>query len=245
MRLRLRLRSFQQEIVFSLSLKVKFHELRDNYGMSLARVLIIEDDLFTRTTLAAALTSHGINVIGATDIAKAALEIVRNNSVDVCVVDLDLGPGPSGVDLCNAIRGIKESMGLVMLTSFVDPRLHDPNQSNLPKGCRFISKGNIDNIDQLVNEILVARHQPLKTFKIKNQESSKLTNNQIEILKMVSAGLSSSQIAENRGVSVKAVEATISKIHSILGISKSKSLNKRVQIARKYFALAGKKPPGD
>jgi DNA-binding NarL/FixJ family response regulator len=62
---------------------------------------------------------------------------------------------------------------------------------------------------------------------------------------MVSAGLSSSQIAENRGVSVKAVEATISKIHSILGISKSKSLNKRVQIARKYFALAGKKPPGD
>ena len=95
----------------------------------------------------------------------------------------------------------------------------------------------------MVNEILSAKANPLSAIsrKAKNQV---LTDTQLEVLKMVAEGLSSHEIAERRGVSVKSIEGIISKIHSALKLEKSKSLNQRVQLARAYFNLSGKRPPG-
>jgi DNA-binding NarL/FixJ family response regulator len=74
--------------------------------------------------------------------------------------------------------------------------------------------------------------------------SDVLTSNQIEVLKLIAQGLSTEEIASNRGVSAKAIESSIAKIQKVAGFKKSKSLNQRVQLARFYFLLSGKKPPG-
>jgi DNA-binding NarL/FixJ family response regulator len=80
--------------------------------------------------------------------------------------------------------------------------------------------------------------------KIASNQASSLTAIQLEVLKLVAQGLSTEEIASNRGVSVKAIESSIAKIQKIAGLNKSKSLNQRVQLARFYFLLSGKKPPG-
>jgi DNA-binding NarL/FixJ family response regulator len=66
----------------------------------------------------------------------------------------------------------------------------------------------------------------------------------LEVLKLVASGLSSAEIAERRSVSIKSIDGIISKIYKALNLKKSKSLNQRVQLARAYFQLSGKQPPG-
>lgn len=212
--------------------------------MALAQVLLIDDDLFTRSSLTAALNGTGINVIASAENGSSGIEAIKSLNPEVAVVDLDLGPGPSGIDICHALRIHNPSIGLVLLTSYTDPRVHDPSNSQLPRGCRFLSKSEMTDIKVLVQEILIARNKPLSVNKNKRSTVNSLTDSQLEVLIAVAQGLSSSEIAANRGVSVKAIEAMIAKIHSILGISKSKSLNQRVQLARTYFHLSGRKPPG-
>ena len=212
--------------------------------MELASVVLIDDDLFTRTTLTAALAGSGINVLSVAENGSIGLEAVKNLNPDVVIADLDLGPGPSGIDICHAIRMTKPSIGLILLTSFTDPRIHDPANSSLPRGCRFVSKSGLQDIKVLVQEILIARNKPLQGSQLKKARENLLSDTQIEVLIAVSQGLSNAEIASQRGVTEKAIEGMIAKIHSTLGISRSKSLNQRVQLARLYFKLSGKKPPG-
>lgn len=213
--------------------------------MNLANVIIIDDDVFTRSSLAAALNGVGISVLETSENASHGIRAAQKFNPDVAIVDLDLGPGPSGVDICHALRNHDKSIGLVLLTSFTDPRIHDPWNTNLPKNCRFLSKQDMTDIKILVNEILIAKNRPFFESRIKRTRPIKLTNSQIEVLISVAQGLSSSEIANQRGVSLKAIEGMISKIHKELGISKSKSLNQRVQLTREYLRLSGRKPPGE
>ena len=211
--------------------------------MDLASVLLVDDDLFTRTALSAALSARGINVLASTDNAAGALEYLNSLNPEVAIVDLDLGPGPNGIDICHALRAQKPNLGLLLLTSYTDPRIHDPSNSQLPKGCRFISKSELSDFKVLIEEIIIARNKPFATAKVRKTTENKLTDIQLEVLIAVAQGLSSAEIATNRGVSVKAIEGIIAKTHTALGINKSKSINLRVQLARTYFQLTGKMPP--
>ena len=63
------------------------------------RVLVIEDDSFTRSTLVGALAHLGVNVSFSTGSAGEGLEFVKQSKIDVALLDLDLGAGPTGIDL--------------------------------------------------------------------------------------------------------------------------------------------------
>jgi DNA-binding NarL/FixJ family response regulator len=114
----------------------------------------------------------------------------------------------------------------------------------LPVGARYITKSTITDMSQLVELIKQVRRFPLKTTQgSTNRAEGSLTDRQIEVLKLVADGMSTIQISQKLGVSEKAVEASISRLNSSLGISKSDSKNLRVQLVRAYFTLTGKKPP--
>jgi DNA-binding NarL/FixJ family response regulator len=211
--------------------------------MEMARVMLIDDDLFVRTTLTAAMAASGINVVASTDNASDSLKLLAQTDPEVVIVDLDLGPGPSGLDICTGLRAEKPEVGLILLTSYLDPRIHDPSNSQLPRGCRFISKSELTNMKLLIEEILIARVKPLATTPPRKGRKSALTDAQLEVLISVAQGLSSQEIANQRGVSVKAIEGMIAKTQKVLGVTKSKSTNQRVQLTRLYFAMTGKTPP--
>lgn len=212
--------------------------------MILANVIIIDDDAFVRTMLAAGFKSYGINVIASGENFLEVSNSARNIHIDVGIVDLDLGPGPSGIDICYNLRKKQSDIGLILLTSYTDPKIANPNLPKLPKGTRFLSKSQLSDFQVLVNSVLSAKVKPLEG--LRNQQSQiLLTNTQIEVLKMVAEGLSTSEIAIRRGVSNKAIEGIISKLHQILKLEKTQKFNQRVQLARAYFKLSGRKAPGD
>lgn len=212
--------------------------------MILAKAIVIDDDPFVRSSLTAGLAHYGIQVVHAFENGSLAIAVTGGDDIDVAIVDLDLGPGPSGIDICHSLRTHRPNLGLILLTSYQDPRVFDPASSTLPKGCHFISKTDLNDYKILVEAVLSARAKPFNAVKRSEARSSTLTVNQLDVLKLVAQGLSTEEIARSRGVSVKAIESSISKIQRAAGIKKSKSINQRVQLARFYFLLSGKKPPG-
>jgi len=215
-----------------------------NQGVALASVLLVEDDVFTRSTLSAALVGANFEVKAQVGKASDAIDAVKRFSIDVAIIDLDLGAGATGIDIAIALREHNPIIGIIILTSYTDPRVMNPHSRVLPKGSKFLTKSNLTDFAPLVKTILELKALPLSGKTEKRSEKVDFTANQLIVLQSVAEGLTTKEIASRTGVSEKAVEGTISRLHSMLDLPKDSSSNPRVQLARAYFALSGKKPPG-
>jgi len=215
-----------------------------NQGVALASVLLVEDDVFTRSTLSAALVGANFEVKDQVGKASDAIDAVKRFSIDVAIIDLDLGAGATGIDIAIALREHNPIIGIIILTSYTDPRVMNPHSRVLPKGSKFLTKSNLTDFAPLVRTILELKALPLSGKTEKRSEKVDFTANQLIVLQSVAEGLTTKEIASRTGVSEKAVEGTISRLHSMLDLPKDSSSNPRVQLARAYFALSGKKPPG-
>ena len=215
-----------------------------NLGMALASILLVEDDVFTRSTLAAALVGANFEVKAQVGKASEAIQSVQKFSIDVAILDLDLGPGANGIDIAVALRGVNPGIGIIILTSYTDPRVIDPHSTALPKGSRFVTKSQLTDLNPLIRMIMELKSIPLSGPSDKGRKKVDFTATQLIVLQGVAEGLTTKEIAIRTGVTEKAVEGTITRLHSMLGLPKNSSLNPRVQLARAYFELSGKKPPG-
>ena len=213
--------------------------------VGLAKVQVVEDDAFTRSTLSTLLAQKGFEVVGVVESADEALILQQLHKPEVLLIDLDLGPGPNGIDIATVLRNHNPNLGIIILTSFSDPRLADTRNQDLPRGTLYFTKSRMNDVSVLFTAILRVKHMPLAAARRTDSKISQLTETQIDILRLVSEGQTTSSIAEQRGVSEKSVEAILARIYAALDLPRNKSLNPRVQMARAYFTLAGKKPPGE
>lgn len=205
------------------------------------RVLIVEDERFTRTMLATSIAALGFEVVGVASTAQGALGALRCGPVDVALLDLDLGPGPSGIDVAYSLRAVEPGIGLVFLTSFSDPRIKDSRERPLPAGSRFLVKGSLDDVETLRTALLEA---PRRQGRRENSSVrvGDLTPHQMTVLRDVAAGRTNAEIAMSLGVTDKAVERTIQRIADALAIERTDG-NTRVLLTRAYAQLAGKPLP--
>ena len=209
--------------------------------MALARVLLVEDEPFVRSMLATTLAALGIEVIAAVGSATDAMATSFTAEFDVAVLDLDLGVGPSGIDVAYALRERQREIGLVFLTSFTDPRLKDSGERPLPRGSRFIVKSRLEDPAVLRDAIVDARRDPQRVAD-RGDGLGGLTTNQVDVLRLLAAGRSNAEIADELGVSEKAVERTVQRVLDALGIDRTTG-NVRVLATRAYAELAGKSLP--
>lgn len=210
--------------------------------MNKMSLILVEDDAFTRATLGDALSAHNFHVCARVATAAEALKAQADFNPRVAVLDLDLGIGPTGIDVAIALRKKNPQIGLVFLTTYKDPRLIETNMPQIPEGAIYLNKREINSISTLAMQISMAYMKPLTRRSFPWSKSSPLTGLteiQIEILKSIAEGLSTSEIAKIRNVSEQAIDKTISRISKQLGIPKSSDTNQRVQIVRAYFESKG------
>ena len=81
-----------------------------------ARILLVEDDADLRETMSAALAADGHRVDVAAD-GHAALGALADEGPDVVLLDIALGPGPDGIEVCRRLRGVDDDVYVVMLTA--------------------------------------------------------------------------------------------------------------------------------
>src|SRR3954469_24671955 len=91
--------------------------LGDNgHGALGGRVLVVEDDADLREVMAGALAGDGHQVIEAAD-GRAALDALAEESFDLVLLDVGLGPGPDGVEVCRRLRSAGGDAHVVAVTA--------------------------------------------------------------------------------------------------------------------------------
>ena len=81
-----------------------------------ARILLVEDDADLRDALAGALAADGHDVAVAAT-GSAALEALAADEPQIVLLDVALGPGPDGVEVCRRLRSAGLDVYVMMLTA--------------------------------------------------------------------------------------------------------------------------------
>lgn len=206
------------------------------------RVLLMEDDALTQISLASALRAEGFDVVAHVANVSEAIPVIAESDVDIAILDIDVGQGPTGLDLADMLQRRSPLTGIVILTSSTDPRLVRASLPPVPSHAVYLVKGAVTDISILVSAIHHAHdlaHGAADAEELNKANELTLTDVQMDTLRLVAQGLSNSEIARQRFVSEKAVEYTISKIAQALDIQQTSTINQRVHIARMYFRLRG------
>lgn len=208
-------------------------------------VIVIDDDPFTRTMLRSTLSELDYEVIGDTGSASDAVRLASERNVSHAVLDLDLGEGPSGIDVAHAIRKVRPNIGIVMVSTYEEPRLLGGRQTPLPQGSIYLVKKSILDADILRKALELSVDPMMRSgaMVVSPQTGrstlAKLTDLQLDIIRMVAAGDSNAEIARKRSITTASVEKAIARITKQLGLQASPEKNQRVLIAQTYHQFTG------
>ncbi|MGI9187190.1 MAG: response regulator transcription factor [Gaiellales bacterium] len=209
------------------------------------RVLLIEDEDLMRLALASMLPDETITVVGAYADAASAVAAAQTTAFDVLVTDLDLGQGqsPNGIVVANVLRRLKPEIGVVLLTSYADPRLVGAKLDQVPARTEYVRKQSVREMDTLRTAIRRAAYAQGEA--LPPLPEVELTDGQIETMRLVAQGLTNAEIARQRVVAERTVEKSIQRIAQALGSTGDSTTNTRVLLVRAYFELAGGKGAHD
>jgi DNA-binding NarL/FixJ family response regulator len=133
----------------------------------------------------------------------------------------------------------------VILTSYEDPRLTGRNLDHLPGNVRYLVKGELDDASTLSSalaaSITMAATPAAGRSAIPEPtgDVARLTDTQIEVVRLVAEGLSNSEIARQRYISETSVERIIMRAARELDIPTTSASNRRVLLTRAYLRMSG------
>jgi two-component system, OmpR family, response regulator RegX3 len=79
-------------------------------------ILVVDDESSLRDTLTHSFSREGHNVSAVAD-GAAAIERASSDAFDVVLLDVALGPGPNGYDVCRTLRAQRNMVPIIMLTA--------------------------------------------------------------------------------------------------------------------------------
>lgn len=200
---------------------------------SAIKVLLVEDEDFTRTLIRDSLMKIGMHVIDVGTV-QDALAVMDDFDPHVVVSDLDLGPGPDGADLLYKVEQTRPWTGMVVLTAHASPELALHGASRIPENATYLVKSQISSSEYLKSAIEESIVHPGATGNIKKNSENQyvISATQGEILRMIADGLSNAAIARERNVTLRAAEALIQRTFAALGVKGDPDVNSRVVAVR-------------
>lgn len=185
------------------------------------------------------LIDLGLSVTSATGFGEQIAQNVKSHTFDVALLDYDLGPGPSGLDIARFIRDISPSTRLILITSFLDVWAEEPA---MEKSSFFalINKRELTTLEKFklrLSPLVTQASEHFSSFKLDEEFSATV----LQIWRLVALGQTNAEIAKNMSLSVKSIEKVIHQLSSTLGISRDEG-NLRVNLVRKYVERNGQLP---
>jgi DNA-binding NarL/FixJ family response regulator len=156
---------------------------------------------------------------------------IAKKEPNVILTDLDLGDGPNGADLVNTVDRKFPWINIIVLSTHRNPALATYPSSELPKGIKYITKGDLADKQNLITLINESMSSKIKEENRNILHLPVLNNQQSEVLQLIAKGLSNQAIADVRGVSLRAAEIQVTKVYEILEIENDPLINKRLKAA--------------
>lgn len=195
------------------------------------RVLVVEDDTFTKQLVSSTLSNQGFQIESAASV-REALDLFSSFEPHAVVSDLDLGEVVSGVDLLNRIFDDAPWTGLIALTAHASPEL--AAHGKLPDGVVYLVKSQINELQEIGWAVRSAIEGFANIAVAPAQKDDKFAVSaaQADVLRLMAEGLTNAAIAEHRQTSQRAVENLIQRTFRTLNLQKGDGYSPRMEAVR-------------
>ncbi|MBI5032448.1 MAG: response regulator transcription factor [Chloroflexi bacterium] len=198
--------------------------------MSAIRVLICDDHPIVRQGVRSVLMNHAdIAVVGEAENASTLFAIIDSLKPDVVLVDIRM-PGQSGIDVTQRLKRDYPDVKVIILSTYDDDEflfgalragadgylLKSASQEVLADSIRQVGHG-----ERLLSPTLVSK--VMREFrdlaKDKARGESGLTDQEVEVLRMIAAGATNKEIAEKLYWSEVTVKRKVQDILEKMGVA--------------------------
>ncbi len=209
--------------------------------MEKIRVYIVDDhDLIVLGVNKILSVEENIEVVGTSNNGEEALAEIRKLKPDLVILDIDI-PKISGIQITEAITNeFGEEIKIILHSSFVDeenivkgfelgalgyvPKKFEVNE--LLEAIKIVNSGK-RYIKGEVSEIFMDSFYKERTHKEKiNEVKESLTKREIEVLKLITQGMTNQQMADELYISVRTIEVHKANIMRKLNIDSTAELVK-------------------
>ncbi len=198
--------------------------------MTPIRLVIVDDHAILRQGLRSVLErADDLVVVGEAASQAEAEAVVRATHPDVVLLDLKLSAGSEfeGLTLCAKLSAEYPTLGLLVLTTFLDEDLvvravhagargyvvKDVDTTELVRAIRAISAG--DSAFDSRSAAAVVR-----SLSGRSEQRAQLTDREVEVLRLLAAGLSNNKIGEKLYISATTAKFHVSNIMRKLEVSR-------------------------
>ena len=208
------------------------------------RVLIVEDEGLFRDMLRISLSSYSsLEIVDAVASGEEALKAFRELKPEVVLMDIELGDGPSGIEIGRVMKEESTNAGIVLLSVHRDKEYISSLSVEEASGWSYLLKQSVGDASALRRAIegSAAGFMVLDPGVVNNLRPkkgsfiSRLTPRQQEVLGLMAQGYNNSGIAEKLVLGPKSVENYINAIYQELNLNQSDRIHQRVSAVLGYI----------
>jgi DNA-binding NarL/FixJ family response regulator len=211
------------------------------------RVVVADDAVLFREGLARVLSDSGFDVIARVGDARALLAAVDEDPPDCAVVDIRMPPTHTteGLDAARALATSHPSVGVLVLSSHVEPHFALQLIEDGARGAGYLLKERVADLAELTDAVrrvaagglvvdpsvvadLVGRRRARNPL-------DDLTDRERDVLAVMAEGRSNQGICDRLYLSPKTVEAYVRGVFTKLGLHQGPDDNRRVLAVLAYL----------
>jgi serine/threonine-protein kinase len=204
------------------------------------RVVVADDEVLLREGLGRLLGDAGLEVVGSAGDPAGLIRSVGLTRPDVAIVDIKMPPTHTdeGLVAAQEIRRLHPTIGVLVLSHYLDSRYATRLLDELPGGAGYLLKDRVSDLAVLVDSLrrvsegecvvdptIVAR---LMSRRRESGPLDELTAREREVLGLMAEGYANPAICARLFLSPKTVETHVRQIFLKLGLRESPDQHRRV-----------------
>ena len=212
--------------------------------MSATKVLLVEDQPFFVELLENTFQAEpGFELLGSAADGEAAIELARNTSPDVVIMDIELAGEMNGVEAGLKIKEAKSDTAIVLLSAHMERGYLTSLPSLYSSGWAYLLKQTLPDVDTLLRTIRQSVNgmvvlDPLLVQMLDPEPDSplsRLTERQLQLLRLMAQGYDNPAIALELSLTQNTVETYINTIYQELGATRVPGIHSRVSATLIYL----------
>jgi DNA-binding NarL/FixJ family response regulator len=214
--------------------------------MNALRVVVADDDVLLREGLASLLERSGFEVVGQAGDASQLLELVRETTPEVVIVDIRMPPchATEGLDAAKEIRGQHPQTGILVLSAHAEVD-HAMELLASGRGIGYLLKSRVSDVAEFIETLeRVARGgsvvdpglvQELVSARKRNDPLAVVSDRERDVLALMAEGRSNAGIARRLWITEGTVEKHVRSILTKLGLPDTDDDHRRVLAVLRFL----------
>jgi DNA-binding NarL/FixJ family response regulator len=179
-------------------------------------ILIVEDDSMVRGWVRLALEGSEFRIVGEAASADEAVSLLTRRVADVLLVDYRL-PDGRGTELIRRLRRTGVTTPAVVMTASAEPGFNEAVREAGAQGT-VLKTGSVDELATALRDVVDRGIAFDQRHPRRPAGEAALSPREREVLRLVAAGRTNTQIAEELGVGAETVKTLIARVFAKLGV---------------------------